>query len=85
MRKLLIVVVFVCIILSLTNSLNSEIMMWEIENGSNQVFLLGSIHVMPEDAYPLDDQIEKAFESSDILVVELDPAKWIRRRSIIWS
>ncbi len=74
MKRLVLIVVFVCIIIPLINLLNSEMMMWEVENGRNKVFLLGSIHVMPEDAYPLDEQIETAYESSDILVVELDPA-----------
>jgi len=49
--------------------------MWEVGKGNNVVYLLGSIHVMPEDAYPLDEQIEAAFEKSDLLVVELDPGK----------
>jgi uncharacterized protein YbaP (TraB family) len=48
-------------------------MLWEVENGRNTAFLLGSIHVMPEAAYPLDEEIETAFEKSDVLVVEFDP------------
>ncbi|MFC1887696.1 TraB/GumN family protein [Candidatus Cloacimonadota bacterium] len=75
MRKIVFVVIFVCVILPLIILLNADMMMWEVENGSNKVYLLGSIHVMPEDVYPLDEQIEAAFEQSDILVVELDPGK----------
>jgi uncharacterized protein len=77
-KRVLLIVVFVCLVITFTNLLNSEIMMWEVENGRNKVYLLGSIHVMPEDAYPLDEQIETAFEKSDILVVELDPANVVQ-------
>jgi uncharacterized protein YbaP (TraB family) len=38
------------------------------------VYLLGSIHVARPDFYPLDPAIEEAFDASDALVVEADPA-----------
>lgn len=40
-----------------------------------QAYLLGSIHVGKADFYPLANQIEQAFEQSDVLVVEADVAK----------
>ncbi|KQC10298.1 MAG: hypothetical protein APR54_03220 [Candidatus Cloacimonas sp. SDB] len=75
MKRLVLAVVISGIIFLKINSLQAKIMMWEIGKGNNVVYLLGSIHVMPEDAYPLDEQIEAAFEKSDLLVVELDPGK----------
>jgi uncharacterized protein YbaP (TraB family) len=38
------------------------------------VYLLGSIHVAQPGFYPLDPAIEEAFDASDALVVEADPA-----------
>lgn len=73
MRKRLIIAV--CLIMSLTLLIGGENFLWEVENGKNKVYLLGSIHVMPEEVYPLDDKIEKAFEEADILVVEVDAIK----------
>jgi uncharacterized protein YbaP (TraB family) len=46
--------------------------MWEIEGGQNKAFLLGSLHTMPKDIYPLNEKIEQAFDVSDVLVVEVD-------------
>jgi len=42
--------------------------------GEGDLYLLGSIHMVPQDLYPLDSKIEKAFELSDVLVVEADVA-----------
>ncbi len=45
---------------------------WEVSNGNSQVYLMGSIHFASADFYPLRPEIEKAFESSNNLVVEVD-------------
>jgi hypothetical protein len=37
-----------------------------------RVFLLGSIHVGNDSIYPLPPAIQKAYDSSDVLVVEVD-------------
>ena len=49
---------------------------WKVKgkNGGKDLYLLGSIHMVPQDIYPLDSKIEKAFELSDVLVVEADVA-----------
>ena len=56
----------------IVTNLHAEIFMWEIQGGKNNAYLLGSIHIMPEDTYPLDDKIENAFKEADVLVVEVD-------------
>jgi len=43
-----------------------------IGSGGAEVFLLGSIHALPEDAYPLATEIEKAFASADAVFFEVD-------------
>ncbi|ADU29434.1 TraB/GumN family protein [Evansella cellulosilytica] len=45
---------------------------YKIEEGSNTVYLFGSIHVGVEDLYPLHDSIESAFAESDYIAVEVD-------------
>ena len=45
---------------------------WKIRSASNTVFILGSIHVAKPEIYPLKPAILSAFDSSDILVVEVD-------------
>lgn len=56
----------------IVTNLHAEIFMWDIQGGKNNAYLLGSIHIMPEDTYPLDDKIENAFKKADVLVVEVD-------------
>lgn len=45
---------------------------YEINSSSTTVYILGSVHFGNERIYPLQDEIEKAFENSDFLVVEAD-------------
>lgn len=44
---------------------------WRLSLGESSVHLLGSIHVARAGLYPLDRRIEAAFESSDVLALEL--------------
>ena len=46
--------------------------MWRVERGGTTVYLLGSIHAMKEDSYPLPAIIEQAFAESEIVVFEID-------------
>ncbi|NQV16951.1 MAG: TraB/GumN family protein [Armatimonadetes bacterium] len=72
MKKRLIIIAVICILFS--SQIWSDSFLWEVENGKNKVYLLGSLHIMPEDVYPLDDRIEEAFKEAEILVVEVDIA-----------
>jgi len=44
--------------------------LWKVQSSHSTVYLLGSIHFLKENVYPLNQTIEKAYESSDKLVVE---------------
>ena len=44
--------------------------LWKIQSDRNTAYVLGSIHFMKQDSYPLDKRIEDAFEASDVLAVE---------------
>jgi uncharacterized protein len=46
--------------------------LWKITSKSNTVFLLGSVHVLKQDAYPLDKSIEMAYENSPRLFFEIN-------------
>ena len=47
--------------------------MWKVQYQQATVYLVGSIHALTEDFYPLPQAYETAFNSSDRLAVELDP------------
>ncbi|WP_161524786.1 TraB/GumN family protein [Alteribacter lacisalsi] len=45
---------------------------YEVMNGENTVYLLGSIHIGSEELYPLHDDIEAAYDSADVTAFEID-------------
>ena len=44
--------------------------LWKVQSSQSTVYLLGSIHFLKKDVYPLNQTIENAYEASDRLVVE---------------
>lgn len=46
--------------------------LWRVRSATNTVYLLGSIHIMRRDAFPLAAVIETAFSSSSVAVFEVD-------------
>jgi uncharacterized protein YbaP (TraB family) len=46
--------------------------LWRVESPTTRVYLMGSIHVLTPEFYPLPEVIEQAFEESDTLVLEID-------------
>lgn len=51
---------------------DGAVTMWRIEGAANDVFLLGSVHLLRESDYPLPDVIDEAYRSADALIMELD-------------
>jgi uncharacterized protein YbaP (TraB family) len=51
---------------------NQKNFLWKVQSKTNTVYILGSIHFMKKDIYPLHKNIEEAFDSSGTLVVEAD-------------
>jgi uncharacterized protein YbaP (TraB family) len=46
--------------------------LWEVKGRTNTVFLLGSMHVMKAEMYPLAPEIEAAYRQSSVVVFETD-------------
>lgn len=46
--------------------------LWKVEGGNVPVYLLGSIHVMRHQNYPLERPIEEAFDDAQVVAFELD-------------
>lgn len=46
--------------------------LWSVEGGKSRVFLLGSIHILKRDAYPLPEAIERTYTCCTALVFESD-------------
>ncbi len=54
------------------SEVTSKNCLWSVEAGGNTVYLLGSLHVLKADAYPLAAAIEEAYSSSRKVVFETD-------------
>ena len=46
--------------------------LWKIKTETNTVYLLGSVHVLKAEHYPLAEPLEKAFVDSRTIVFEAD-------------
>src|SRR5262249_28356721 len=46
--------------------------LWRVRSGQNTVYLLGSIHFLKKENYPLKKNIEAVFDKSKKLVLEID-------------
>jgi uncharacterized protein YbaP (TraB family) len=59
--------------------------LWRVQSKTTTVYVLGSIHYLKKEIYPLHKKIENAFNQSDVLVVEanvsdekrMDPKKLV--------
>lgn len=66
-----------CLCISLTGVAIADpgehaVSMWQVDGYNNQVFLLGSIHLLREQDYPLSDAIYDAYHQAEVLYMELD-------------
>lgn len=46
--------------------------LWKVQSEGNTVYVLGSLHMLRQQDYPLNKSIEDAFGKSDVLAVEAD-------------
>ena len=51
--------------------------LWTVPTQSNKIYLLGSLHVLKQDTYPLAAEIERAYADSRKIIFETDIAAMI--------
>lgn len=68
-----------CLVLALAvcspavaDSETHPVTLWRAQGISNNVYLLGSIHLLREEDHPLPAAIDLAYEDADVLIMELD-------------
>jgi len=49
---------------------NQKNFLWKVQSKTGTVYVLGSIHFLKKEFYPLNKKIEDAFEKSNVLAVE---------------
>jgi uncharacterized protein YbaP (TraB family) len=51
--------------------------MWKATKGQGVLYLVGSVHMLTKDYYPLSAELESAFKGSDLVVEEVDLAEML--------
>jgi uncharacterized protein YbaP (TraB family) len=49
--------------------------LWKVGSASGSVYLVGSVHLLTKDFYPLSAALDRAFKDADLLVEEVDLAE----------
>src|SRR5712671_4546180 len=50
---------------------------WKVTGKGGVVYLIGSVHLLSKDSYPLNPAIEAAYKDADLLVEEVDMAEML--------
>ena len=69
-RPLLIILIF--LLFPINAHADATSCLWKVSSLSNTVYLLGSVHVLRQENYPLHDTIYQAYDSAAHLVFEVD-------------
>ena len=54
---------------------------WKATKGQTSVYLVGSVHLLTKDYYPLSPALDRAFKDSDLLVEEVDMGEMVATES----
>src|SRR5688500_9877045 len=54
---------------------------WKATNARGSIYLVGSVHLLTKDYYPLSAALEGAFANSDLLVEEVDLSEMLKPES----
>jgi uncharacterized protein YbaP (TraB family) len=57
----------------------SKATLWEVQGDHNRVYLLGSIHVLSKQAYPLKPALDHAFDDAEKVVFEIDLSRFTQQ------
>ena len=70
--RCLIVVLFINLIASQAVSAGERVFMWKVDSPKATAYILGTVHMMRKEMYPLDSRIEDAFKRSDAYALEFN-------------
>jgi hypothetical protein len=71
-RRIVAVAAALVIALSASASAQARNFLWKASRGPNAIYLVGSVHLLSKDYYPLSPALDRAFQECDLLVEELD-------------
>lgn len=74
-RKLFAFVLFLMLFFCNCDQLLAESSVWKAQKGNSTIFLGGTFHLLRDADYPLPPEFERAYQASDIIVLETDVGK----------
>jgi uncharacterized protein len=80
-RRLAALLVFVAIFLAPAHAASGKSFIWKASKDQGAVYLVGSVHALSQDFYPLTPALEDRFKDSDLLVEEVDLAEMMNPAS----
>src|SRR5205814_4753008 len=63
--------------LAVAQAAQAKTFAWEAAGRGGVVYLIGSVHLLSQDFYPLNPALESAYKDSDLLVEEIDLAEML--------
>ncbi|MEW6521772.1 MAG: TraB/GumN family protein [Thermodesulfobacteriota bacterium] len=71
-RRAAVIIFWLLLILLLTVPAQAKNILWQVRAGEHTLYLLGSLHVLQKDAYPLPPLMEEIYAASGTVVFETD-------------
>ena len=65
------------ILLLVAASADAKTFAWKVSGKGGVIYLVGSVHLLSKDFYPLNPAIEAAYKDADLLVEEVDMAEML--------
>ena len=76
MKSLSVITVLACLVAGLVAHASfadeHALPIWQIDGDDNRIYLLGSVHLLREQDYPLPSRIEDVYADAEQLIMELD-------------
>lgn len=55
---------------ALSNFAVADAAVWKVSNGQNELFIAGTVHILPPSEFPLPAEFDKAYQQADSIVLE---------------
>jgi uncharacterized protein YbaP (TraB family) len=49
---------------------NADAAVWKVSKGDNEVFIAGTVHILPPSQFPLPSEFDQAYQQADSIVLE---------------
>lgn len=53
-----------------SNFANADAPVWKVSKGDNEVFIAGTVHILPPSQFPLPSEFDQAYQQADSIVLE---------------